>query len=159
MRIVCDIDGVIIDPSEQAQKYLYDNNRFDWDTYFAHTLEMKPIRPIINIIKLLMDSGAEVIFLTGRPESNRDATINQLHLIGLDHFYELIMINSHRYESAADFKLSVCHIARPDIIFEDEPRAVKKFTDAGFKVVQVHGYRHNEQDNNPLIAPTSNSKG
>tara|TARA_B100001093_G_C26675757_1_gene948214 strand:+ start:448 stop:810 length:363 start_codon:yes stop_codon:yes gene_type:complete len=50
----------------------------DWDGFFSEMHLDKPIYQIINKIKILKNSGNEIVFLTGRPEKYRLITENWL---------------------------------------------------------------------------------
>tara|TARA_Y200000002_G_scaffold211913_1_gene174835 strand:+ start:1173 stop:1601 length:429 start_codon:yes stop_codon:yes gene_type:complete len=73
--VICDIDGTIAD-NKHRQHYM--EGKKDWDGFFSEMHLDKPIYQIINKIKILKDSGNEIVFLTGRPEKYRLITENWL---------------------------------------------------------------------------------
>ncbi len=73
--VICDIDGTIAD-NKHRQHYM--EGKKDWDGFFSEMHLDKPIYQIINKIKILKNSGNEIVFLTGRPEKYRLITENWL---------------------------------------------------------------------------------
>jgi len=106
---------------------------------------------MITIIKhLLGDTANEVIFVTGRPESNRELTTIWLHKALGRNSLQLLMRKTGDWERPnLELKLEACLHFAPDLVIEDEPRAVERLREAGFKVLQVHGYRITKQDYRP----------
>lgn len=146
MKVVCDIDGVLADVRGE---YHYLPN---WDKYFAHLQENKPINSVIGIIESLMLDGHEVVFVTGRPESTREDTVNWFRKVLTDVLWwgpELIMRQSGDKRHTEELKLEVCKRLKPDLVFEDEPRCVELLSSAGFLVLQVHGFRWSKEDQIP----------
>jgi hypothetical protein len=151
MRVLCDIDGVLADPAKEVVEYLHKNDRWDWDEYYKHTLELPPIPFMIAIVKqLLSDTANEVIFVTGRPESNRELTTTWLRNALGQNSFQLLMRKTGDWERPNwELKLEECLRLVPDLVIEDEPRAVVSLMNAGFKILQVHGYRITKQDYRP----------
>jgi len=151
MKVLCDIDGVLADPANAVIEYLHKDSKWDWDEYYKHTLELPPIQSMISIVTyLLNDAANEVIFVTGRPESNRELTTIWLcNALGRN-FLQLFMRKTGDWERPNwELKLEACWNLLPDLVIEDEPRAIERLTNAGFKVLQVHGYRITELDYRP----------
>lgn len=162
MKVLCDIDGVIVDPCKYVQEYLHKDNRWDWEEYFKHTSEMPPIPHMIVIVNdLLWNVQNEVIFVTGRPESNRSLTRDWLlsHLEFLAFEPNLIMRQPNDTKRATvELKLDACYQHLPDLVIEDEPKAVERISKEGFKVLQVYGYRATgDKDYTPGCKKWSNS--
>jgi hypothetical protein len=59
--------------------------------------------------------------------------------------YALLMMrpNGNKMDSGT-LKLKMFELIKPDIIFDDDPVACKMFAKAGYTVLQVHGYRAEE---------------
>ncbi len=145
MLICCDIDGVLADV--RSYTYMLPN----WDEYFTHTLEFPPIPGMITLIDGLIRIGHNVVFVTGRPESNRSHTVIWLrnHVLNLYH----PEVRMRRYDDprqSFEIKLEAIREIGPSLIFEDEPRAVEAMKAEGFTVLQVHGYRYSGEDNVPF---------
>ncbi len=155
MRIIFDLDGVLVDVKDYAALYLAEKK--DWRSYFTHTLDFKPIEPMVEIVRTFISGqGSHTIyFATGRPESNRDLTEIWLrgHIFrGLSWCNSVLLMRANNdSRSAVDLKLSYFKEAKPDLIFEDDPNVVKAALKEGYLVVQVHGYRYNRADLIPLV--------
>lgn len=154
--ILTDIDGVIADPRPQVEKYLHNGN-WNWDEYFKHTLELEPIPLIVEMLDAMALIGNRIIFITGRPQSNRRLTTQWL----MEHFryatvtgsgLSLLMRSGTDTGPTTAIKLKCCDILKPDLVLEDEPDAVSALVTAGYKVLQVHGYRISGKDGIPGIA-------
>jgi uncharacterized HAD superfamily protein len=139
MLVACDIDGVIADVREEYH-YLP-----DWNEYFKHLDEHKPIKSMVNLVKALALSGHSVVFVTSRPESTRRATALWLNKVlwtkEVLWSYQLRMREVGDARPSAEIKLEFCRELKPSLVFEDEPRASGLLADAGFTVLQVHGFR------------------
>lgn len=156
MKIIVDLDGCVFDPAEFVKKYLYPINRKanqeDWNLYLSHTREFPVIEPIAKILRAIDTCGCAIIYLSGRPESNREDTLKSLAANWLNEWK--VILRPADFDTKIDthiWKLSVIKEIKPDLIIEDEPRAVKAFVDAGFLVLQVHGTRISDSDQVPLI--------
>jgi hypothetical protein len=140
-------------------------NKWDWDEYFKHTLEFKPIEPVIDLIVKLMNAAVSVLFITGRPESNRYLTetwLRRYHLMDLNGA-NLIMRKPSDIDAESkalptvDIKMRYYRLAKettdvftgPILIIDDEPAVIAAATKEGFTVMQVHGYRVTEKDGIP----------
>ena len=69
--VVVDIDGTIAKVGDRI-KYLEQTPK-DWDSFYAACNEDKPILPIIKLVNLLAFEY-DIVFLTGRRESEREKT-------------------------------------------------------------------------------------
>ena len=104
---------------------------------------------MVAMMQGIISLGCKVIYVTGRPERVREETEqwlldkglgyweNSLYKIGL----RLFMNKKSGSIPTRDFKLDLYKYLQPDLIIEDEPQSVRLFKKAGFKVLQVHGYR------------------
>ncbi len=148
--VACDIDGVITDVRDLVSKYL----PHDWDSYFSHTSEVLPIEPITLLLESLMKDHHEVVFITGRPEPNRKATEKWLrnHIDFPDEYKPRLFMRPNG-ESRPTYKLKLlwCKEIEPDLILEDEPRAIEALQKEKFLVLQVHGFRITEKDGIPPV--------
>jgi uncharacterized HAD superfamily protein len=135
MIIACDIDGVICDPLYWVEKYVPD----DWEKYFSHTLDFLPIKEVIALITAFRES---VILVSGRPESNRQLTIQWL-TENYVHVKTLFLRKDSDKRPTHEIKLEWYAAIKPDIILEDDPIVVAAARKAGYTVLQVHGYRSN----------------
>ena len=68
--ILCDIDGTVAN-NEHRQHYL--KNKKDWKSFFDEMVNDIPIHDVINKIIEEKNEGKQIVFITGRPESYRNA--------------------------------------------------------------------------------------
>ncbi len=154
MRILCDIDGCIANPCKQVKEYLLKDNKWDWKEYYKHTLEILPIPSMIELVEGLIYDSNEVIFVTGRPASDRRITRKWLteNLVGISREVTPLVLKTRRKEDTRntwELKLRWCRELKPDLVIEDEPRTALVLEAEGFTVLQVRGYRVTEMDGNP----------
>ncbi len=145
MLILCDIDGVVADPCDFVEKYLQGPKK-DWGEYYKHTLEVKPVPAMIELVNNLTEGGKHcVVFCTGRPESNRIATLTWLnrYLKAVVVGGRLLMRANGDVTLGCVLKLRWALRLKPDLILEDEPEAVRLLRDYGFMVLKVYGHRLN----------------
>ena len=75
-----------------------------WEAWDLRSQD-KPIVATLQLYRQARSLNVAVFFITGRPESQRRATVRNLHAAGYDTFQELLMpANGAKYASAADFK-------------------------------------------------------
>ena len=70
--ILCDIDGTVAN-NEHRQHFL--KNKKDWEGFFDGMVNDIPIHNVINKIIEEKNAGKEIVFITGRPESYRNASM------------------------------------------------------------------------------------
>ena len=148
MIICCDIDGVLADVRPYVTKYL----PHDWKTYFTHTEEFTVISPLHRVCVDLYSKGFdEIYFVTGRPESNRNATrkwLDRRILPGALFYYDghILMRPNSDHRPTCEIKMEWFRELKPDLIIDDDPEVVKAATEEGFIVLQVHGFRTTSED-------------
>jgi len=134
--VMCDIDGCVADVKEEFIKYMP-----DWDEYFSHMHECKPIKEVIELLRALRGVST-LIFYTGRPESTREVTESWLRVhVTSGGYRRLLMRLGGSTESTQELKLLWFNEFKPDLIIDDDPTVVEAARKAGFTVLQVHGYR------------------
>lgn len=162
MRVAFDLDGVLVDVKDYAEKYLvnredwYLTDKKDWKSYFACTLEFPPIEPMVELVRTFISGQGNhmIYFITGRPESNRELTETWLRM----HLFRgiprcdsvLLMRRDGDRRSSAEIKLAYLEHIKVDLVFEDDPNVIEAMLKKGYTVVQVHGFRYNRSD---LIPP------
>ena len=154
MNVVFDLDGVLVDVKDYAEKYLIGEK--NWKAYFACTLDFPPIEPMVEFLRTFISGQGShtVYFITSRPESNRELT--EIWLRG--HVFRglswcdsaLFMRKDGDGRTGAEVKLDHLKGLKVDLVFDDDPSVVKAMLENGYTVVQVHGYRYNRTD---LIPP------
>ena len=103
---VFDIDGTLADCTHRIHlidKRLHPHSKDrDYNRFFDEMCDDDPIEYMVNLCRALIDNNEDVVFLTGRPERTREATIDWLNENGLavgidmasserDSVYNLIM--------------------------------------------------------------------
>lgn len=103
--ILVDIDGTISDDTIRYNLSLKENGKVDWNSYFDNDLILND--KVNNDLKnriIKYSKEYKIIFLTGRPEFLRDATIKWLDMNNIP-FNDLVMRNkSKRYLDITDYK-------------------------------------------------------
>lgn len=155
MKICCDIDGVLADVRPFVEEYLIEKN--DWNEYFKHTEEFKPIPAIKTLLhSLRFFDYNEVVLVTGRPESNRKQTANWARdCLGLLPNYRLHMRKDGDFRHTHEIKMEWFRELKPDLIIDDDPLVVEAATKEGFIVLQVHGFRITDNDMTPHFSERS----
>jgi acid phosphatase len=90
LTLIFDIDETTLSNYEEmvGADFGYDNTRFnDW----VNSAKAPVIPGTLRIFKEAQQLGVSVIFLTGRPESQRAVTEQNLHAQGFDKWQELIL--------------------------------------------------------------------
>ena len=135
--VICDIDGTLSDMKHRLY-YLQKGIR-DYDTFYELCHLDKPIVPVCKMVRNLM-GRANVIFVTGRPETVREKTEKWLTNQGLKG--RLIMRQPLDMRKAYDHKLDVLKALRaeglnPTLAIEDEPACAEMWTRNGVVCLQA----------------------
>lgn len=85
MDIICDIDGTVADLTHRLHFVAPANDwpadkkfKPDWDAFFAHVDQDPPIKPVVKVVRALLDAGHRIIFVTGRPQRLQGVTAHWL---------------------------------------------------------------------------------
>lgn len=127
--VICDLDGTIALHTGRGP--------FEWD--------LIPTDKIDNRLKFMLENfqsnGVYIIFITGRPEKARKATIDWLHT---NNFYNgiLFMRDDDDYSRGDDYKENVYHIHIENrynvlCVFEDSNKCVNRWRELGLLTCQV----------------------
>jgi phosphoglycolate phosphatase-like HAD superfamily hydrolase len=76
--VICDLDGTLFDIDHRL--YLLEEKRFD--EFWAACVDDTPNEWCVTLLRALLASGINVIFVSGRNEVARPETIRQLQLLG-----------------------------------------------------------------------------
>lgn len=147
--VVIDIDGTLAENSNR-QRFL-ESNPPDWKSFFSDSeiLKDEPIYPVIDLCRSLITVfRATPVFLTGRPESTRRATLKWLSAhVGNDVVADSILLmrpEGNRQSSFVFKQDCVQNIALHQIIccIEDNTKCGLAFKELGLQVLQVanHDY-------------------
>lgn len=141
--ILVDIDGTIADCTHRMH-YVLETEK-NWDAFFGSVAGDKPLKQMVRLVKSLFKAGElEVVFVTGRPEKTRDATLQWLNIV-----FQPIEIESWRLfmrkdgDHSPDFilKRQILGAMRkaqlqPRIAIEDRKRVVDMYRAANIICLQ-----------------------
>lgn len=145
--IVVDVDGTITIVGDRL-KYLEQSPK-GWDKFYESCFDDDPQKDIVTLVQLLIDSGRQILFCTGRRESCRTDTIKWL----VKHFefgqftpVHLAMRPNDSKEHDTIIKprimsefLASRHLPNSEVefILEDRNSMVKKWRELGYRCLQV----------------------
>ena len=139
--VVVDIDGTIAKIGDRL-KYITDQNPRDYDAFYDHVGEDKPIKEILAIVQEL-SYKYHVVFCTGRAARCRTQTIEWLNRYLPISGYDLLMRKDGDHRHDVDVKpqlLKKANIYPQQVlcILEDRNSMVKKWRELGFTCLQVN---------------------
>ena len=134
-----DIDGTIAD-SEHRLHYLTNGHR-DWTNWSKYWRDDKPIKPVIDIVRLGAYAGIKIVLCTAREEGCRKDTIQWLdmHQVPFDALYMRADFDT-RPDSSVKFELLQQILAdgyEPLCVFDDRQSVVNMWRDQGLICLQV----------------------
>ena len=143
---IFDLDNTLCDCTPRAKKYLDEWGEKDWDNFYLHCEEDYEIFDVCLVMNALAKQGFTILFVTGRRESCREATLQWLN----DHGYGDLAVSEHLFMRSAEDG------HRPDYVtkmrnynehikekwhvigvFEDRYECVRAWRDAGLTCFQV----------------------
>ena len=139
--VVCDIDGTASDP-EHRLHHVRGPGRKDWPAFFDACGDDACHDDVAEIVRALVASGRAVVYLTGRPERTRAATLGWLRR----HGYPAGPLHMRRdrdfraddvvKEEILDREL---RLVPQDVlcVLDDRSRVVAMWRRRGFRVLQV----------------------
>jgi hypothetical protein len=140
--IVCDIDGTVSDPSHRLH-HIRGGRRKDWPAFFDACGDDGCHDDVATIVRALADEGARrVVYVTGRPERNRRATLDWLRRHGFPEG-ELHMRadRDHRADDVVKEEIldRDLRLVPADVlcVLDDRDRVVAMWRRRGFRVLQV----------------------
>ena len=77
--IICDIDGTISDATHRL--HLIKSKPKNWKHFFAQSIHDSIYEDVHWLVNLFVETGNKVLFVTARPENEREKTIEWLHNI------------------------------------------------------------------------------
>jgi FMN phosphatase YigB (HAD superfamily) len=141
MDIIFDIDGTLIDISHRL--HLIERTPPDWEE-FRNPLQKRwdePRMPIINIAVALEKAGHNLLFCSGRRESEREDTLEVL-----SRFFRpmpmLWMRKDKDYRPDTEVKAEMLQTLRnqgfnPVMAFDDRPSVIRMWKEHGLTVADV----------------------
>ncbi len=147
MLIAFDIDGTLADLTHRLHFIKREDGTKDWDSFFKACKDDEPIVEMIDLCHDLIYGHNDIIFVSGRSDSVREATVewlnDYLHMSSANINNHLYMRSEgdHRPDYQIKRELLVRIMAdygqKPDIVFDDRQQVVDMFRAEGIRVCQV----------------------
>jgi hypothetical protein len=123
MKIICDIDGTVADNTHREHHIA--GVEKDYDKFYDHALIAldKPIEKALKVIPHILDVSEtyEFVYLTGRPESTRQATYDWLNKY--DIYAPIYMRANNDRSRAVEYKERFVRTYGSRMLFiDDDPR-------------------------------------
>ncbi len=143
MKVIIDIDNTLCNSNERFELAKKSNGKTDWD--IAHKSELiekdKPNFPMIDLAYSYKSRGVEVILLTGRPESIREAT--ELWLTQYYVEYDRLIMRSweDNFLKAPIFKKKMYETYIKDKVFcayDDDEEIIQMWNELGIVAFKVY---------------------
>lgn len=100
---IFDLDETLLSNLPIFQRAGFEMAAVEWETW-EQTGTAPMIRPVARLVALARAQGIEIVFLTGRRESRRDATLHNLRHADLPQRFEVIMKPTDHVGSTGSFK-------------------------------------------------------
>lgn len=134
-----DIDGTLADLSHRLHHI--QKQPKDWDAFFAAVADDAPIEHVIAFARTLWAGGAKLVFVSGRNEVCRLATVNWLRRYGLPSGPLLMRgADDRRPDDVVKTEMLPLILAygyTPVMAFEDRDRVVAAWRAHGIPCAQV----------------------
>lgn len=133
--IICDLDGTLFDINHR----LHHLAKKDWDSFFAAVKDDTPNQWCLELLTAMKAAGHEIVFVSGRNESARAATDDQLMKLG---FGESIVSMRAEADRRPDYVLKKeyyeANLYGRDVLFvlEDRTQVVRMWRSKGLTVLQ-----------------------
>ena len=141
---IFDLDGTLCDATPRYKKYI--EGQDNWDEFYVHCDEDDAHFDVCEIVDALYEAGFDILFVTGRRESAREATLKWLNeafgpnVAKSEHLF----MRSAKDGFCADYA-SKCRNYREYIkdkwtirgVFEDRDQCVRAWRDLGLRCYQV----------------------
>lgn len=141
--VVVDIDGTIAKVGDRL-KYLQQVPK-NWDAFYEHCGEDEPIEDMRELVHDLDDAGYDIVYCTGRRDSEREKTTKWLIYKGFPPSLStnnLLMRKSKDWRHDTEVKPELLEKAGYSIedvflILEDRDSMVAKWREIGYRCLQV----------------------
>lgn len=154
MAYIFDIDGTLADCSHRLHFILppyvsplqdienLDKFQPDWETFHKECVNDKPIKPVLNLLRLIYEGEQGIIFVTGRPEKYRKQTTLWLSKYLGSEYFELAMRKDgdHRPDYIVKkeiYEKEIKPYHHIDGVFEDRKQCVDMWRNLGLTCYQV----------------------
>lgn len=138
--IIIDLDGTLCDVSHRT--HLVKQSPPDWPAFFDACVDDTPNPAVVALITMARESGHEIIYVSGRPETHRKQTEAWLQNHWLGGWARLLMrpAGDYRQDAIVKRELYETHIrGRYDVLFavDDRDQVVAMWRDLGLVCFQV----------------------
>lgn len=138
--VLCDIDGTIADIKHRLQ-YARGETK-DWKKFFSLISEDTVRKDVQKILIDLYNEGNTIIFVSARPDTYRQQTLEWLEKHYLSFAWTLIMRRGNDTREDSVIKKQILDTYFPDktkikCVIDDRPRVIKMWKDEGLEVIDV----------------------
>lgn len=141
--VVVDIDGTVSIVGDRV-KHLSEKP-CNWDTFYARCGEDEPNKPIVQLVKNIMLSGYDVVYMTGRRDTEYKTTMIWLDKFTIcSPFIYMRKNGDFRHDTEVKpelmdqfFKDTGSNKGDISFILEDRNSMVKKWRELGYTCLQV----------------------
>jgi predicted secreted acid phosphatase len=148
---VIDLDGVVSDVRHRL--HFLQSRPKDWDQFFA-AARSDPAHPEgLELVRSLAVDH-EIVFVTGRPDRLRRATLEWLEARGLDTHRLLMRPDGDRRPAAQVKRELVAALGRDrtiSIVVDDDELVLSAFRDAGYHTQPAQWERRLREDENAIV--------
>lgn len=146
-----DIDGVLSDPTHRLHHL--SGRQKNWHGFFSEAIGDQPLVQGIELVRHLLASGLDVVYVSGRPEQLRADTLDWFETHDVPE--APLTLRPHRdYRPAPVWKLEVYRelagVVEVRTIVDDDLRVVEALRTAGFSVRHADWYVPPPQDRSRL---------
>jgi hypothetical protein len=135
-----DIDGTLADCSHRLH-WIKHRSEPDWRSFFAAVGDDAPIPHMIQLADDLRSAGAVIVYVSGRSDECRSATLDWLHKHGLPFgMIHMRKEGDHRPDDIVKAEILAKLRAQgyePVMAFDDRDRVVKQWRANGVPCAQV----------------------
>ena len=146
-----DIDGVLADPTHRLHHL--SGRRKSWRGFFSEAIGDEPLTMGIELVRDLVTSGLDVVYVSGRPEGLRRDTLAWFKTHDVP-AAPLRLRPHHDYRPAPVWKLAVYRELAEGVevrtIVDDDLRVVEALRTAGFSVQHADWYAPPPEDRSRL---------
>lgn len=146
-----DIDGVLADPTHRLHHL--SGRRKNWRGFFSEAISDQPLPTGIELVRELLATGLDVMYVSGRPERLRRDTLDWFRTHEVPE--APLKLRPHRdYRPAPVWKLAVYRELAQQVevrtVVDDDLRVVEALRTAGFSVRHADWYAPPPEDRSRL---------
>jgi len=146
--VIFDLDGTLADIEERRKISTKEDGKMDWDKFFdpSNINLDKPNWPVIQMARILKNSGHRIIILSGRSKATKETTKEWLEKFGVPFDILKMRPTGHPFKWMQDDKLKQQWLdtlfpgdKKNDIVcvFDDRDKVVKMWRENGLDCFQV----------------------